>query len=93
MFLSLLLFLELENDAVVEDTEDGVKEAKNDSETEKPHMPTYKEKIQKVAEPPPLQGLWNLFLTRLMPIFLNILWPWINTITLFWFSIKTYRLS
>lgn len=57
MFLSLLLFLELENDAVVEDTEDGVKEAKNDSETEKPHMPTYKEKIQKVAEPPPLQGL------------------------------------
>lgn len=53
----LFLFLELENEVAVEDTEDGAKEGKNDPETEKPHMPTYKEKIQKVAEPPPLQGL------------------------------------
>ena len=51
--------VELENEATVDDTEDGSKGKKNDPETEKPHMPTYKEKIQKVAEPPPLQGLWN----------------------------------
>ena len=48
---------DLEQETIAEDAEDGSKEVKKKTEVkETPPQPTHKEKIQKVAEPPPLQG-------------------------------------
>ena len=54
---NILLLTDLENEVITEDVEDGNKEVKKKVEVKETQShPTHKEKIQKFAEPPPLQG-------------------------------------